>query len=221
MVHLTDDIRVTIACNGAGGRVGFEINASRAGPLMRTVLSLEIEVTFTTEWKITKGTCSKTFFAHQIDEPSDRTDAIEFFQANDCGVYRICPISDEIWAMSEEAANSFLSRNPTPQQIGSLYIRSRTRTFTDSDLALLRLLPELRQLHILSTAVTDAGIQNIEHLGLLESLVVYSPLLTDNCLQSISKLKQLTSLDLQGSPNILNAGRLRKQLPKLDQYWGP
>ncbi|MDX1930517.1 MAG: hypothetical protein SFV81_28595, partial [Pirellulaceae bacterium] len=29
--------RVTIACNGAGGRVGFEINASRAGPLMRNV----------------------------------------------------------------------------------------------------------------------------------------------------------------------------------------
>ncbi len=28
---------VTIACNGAGGRVGFEINASRAGPLMRDV----------------------------------------------------------------------------------------------------------------------------------------------------------------------------------------
>ena len=26
----------TIACNGAGGRVGFEINASSAGPLMRT-----------------------------------------------------------------------------------------------------------------------------------------------------------------------------------------
>jgi hypothetical protein len=29
---------VTIACNGAGGRVGFDINASRAGPLMRTVI---------------------------------------------------------------------------------------------------------------------------------------------------------------------------------------
>ncbi len=28
---------VTIACNGAGGRVGFEINASRAGTLMRSV----------------------------------------------------------------------------------------------------------------------------------------------------------------------------------------
>jgi len=27
----------TIACNGAGGRVGFEIDASRAGPLMRVV----------------------------------------------------------------------------------------------------------------------------------------------------------------------------------------
>ncbi len=31
---------VTIACNGAGGRVGFEIKAYRAGPLMRTVLRL-------------------------------------------------------------------------------------------------------------------------------------------------------------------------------------
>ena len=30
--------RITIACNGAGGRVGLEINASRAGPLMRIVL---------------------------------------------------------------------------------------------------------------------------------------------------------------------------------------
>jgi hypothetical protein len=185
------------------------------------VLSLEIEVTFTTEWTITKGDCSKTFIAHHIDEPSDRTDAIAYFRSNDCGVYSICPITDEIWAMPEEAANCFLSRNPTPQQIGSLYIRSRTRTFTDSDLSLLLLLPELRNLNILSRAVTDAGIQNIEHLGLLESLVVYSPLVTDTCLQSIAKLKQLKSLDLQGSPNILNARRLRKHLPKLDEYWGP
>ncbi len=30
-----ESCHVTIACNGAGGRVGFEINASRAGPLMR------------------------------------------------------------------------------------------------------------------------------------------------------------------------------------------
>lgn len=29
---------VTIACNGAGSRVGLEINASRAGPLMRSVM---------------------------------------------------------------------------------------------------------------------------------------------------------------------------------------
>ncbi len=32
----------TIACNGAGGRVGFEINASRAGPLMRDVRTTEL-----------------------------------------------------------------------------------------------------------------------------------------------------------------------------------
>jgi hypothetical protein len=33
--------RITIACNGAGGRVGFEINAYRAGPLMRVVEAVE------------------------------------------------------------------------------------------------------------------------------------------------------------------------------------
>ena len=32
---------IPIACNGAGGRVGFEINASRAGPLMRAGSSQE------------------------------------------------------------------------------------------------------------------------------------------------------------------------------------
>ena len=31
------DRRITIACNGAGGRVGFEINTYLAGPLMRVV----------------------------------------------------------------------------------------------------------------------------------------------------------------------------------------
>ena len=35
--------QITIACNGAGGRVGFEINAFRAGPLMRNVMSLNRE----------------------------------------------------------------------------------------------------------------------------------------------------------------------------------
>jgi hypothetical protein len=34
----TAKLAITIACNGAGGRVGFEINASRAGPLMRAVM---------------------------------------------------------------------------------------------------------------------------------------------------------------------------------------
>jgi hypothetical protein len=34
--------QITIACNGAGGRVGFEINAFRAGPLMRSVIRLSI-----------------------------------------------------------------------------------------------------------------------------------------------------------------------------------
>jgi hypothetical protein len=33
--------QITIACNGAGGRVGFEINAFRAGPLMRSVMLLD------------------------------------------------------------------------------------------------------------------------------------------------------------------------------------
>jgi len=37
---LTRHRGVPIACNGAGGRVGFEINASRAGPLMRVVMAL-------------------------------------------------------------------------------------------------------------------------------------------------------------------------------------
>ena len=35
----------TIACNGAGGRVGFDVNTSRAGPLMRVdyeVLGLQV-----------------------------------------------------------------------------------------------------------------------------------------------------------------------------------
>jgi hypothetical protein len=35
-------LRVTIACNGAGGRVGFEINTLRVGPLMRVVIQLPI-----------------------------------------------------------------------------------------------------------------------------------------------------------------------------------
>lgn len=149
MVRTTTTGR-TIRCNGVRELTFLKWKIKPADPLIGAVLSLEIEVTFTTEWTITKGDCSKTFIAHHIDEPSDRTDAIAYFQSNDCGVYRICPITDEIWAMPEEAANCFLSRNPTPQQIGSLYIRSRTRTFADSDLSLLLLLPELRNLNILS-----------------------------------------------------------------------
>lgn len=39
--HRTLGYRITIACNGAGGRVGFEINTYRAGPLMRDVTRLK------------------------------------------------------------------------------------------------------------------------------------------------------------------------------------
>jgi hypothetical protein len=42
--------RRTIACNGAGGRVGFEINAYRAGPLMRVVRHVE----FCMHWSLVR-----------------------------------------------------------------------------------------------------------------------------------------------------------------------
>jgi len=35
---------ITNACNGAGGRVGFEIKAYRAGPLMRNVRPKSLEL---------------------------------------------------------------------------------------------------------------------------------------------------------------------------------
>jgi len=37
-VSVPPETQITIACNGAGGRIGFEINAYRAGPLMRVVM---------------------------------------------------------------------------------------------------------------------------------------------------------------------------------------
>ena len=40
MSALNKPWRVTTACNGAGGRAFFDMNASRAGPLMRTVTRL-------------------------------------------------------------------------------------------------------------------------------------------------------------------------------------
>jgi len=46
--------KITIACNGAGGRVGFETNASRAGPMMRNVRQINPKRDGTVKWL--KGT---------------------------------------------------------------------------------------------------------------------------------------------------------------------
>ncbi len=57
--HNSTPGQITIACNGAGGRVGFEIIACRAGPLMRFVMQRTIIVPNEKRFEFSDGSSSK------------------------------------------------------------------------------------------------------------------------------------------------------------------
>ncbi len=177
----------------------------------------------TAVWTVSRGSDNREFIAHYSDDPPERTEAVAFFAALDCGIYSNCPITDKLWTLPVDEANAYLAANPTRQTYNSLYIRGRCDDISDDDLSRLAHIPELIRFHIFSDRLSDAGVRHISALSKLEGLVIYSPLITDACLGTIAQIKSLQDLDLQCSPLITTAAfrSLILELPSIRTSWGP
>jgi len=81
-------------------------------------------------------------------------------------------------------------------------LAERDITFVDQDLYRLKHLPELERLHSHADHLTDAGVNFFRLIPDLKHLLIYSPLVTDACLEDVAALSLLETIDLQGSPGI-------------------
>ena len=88
---------------------------------------------------------------------------------------------------------------------------------TDAGLAQVGQLPNLRRLHLEKTAVTDAGLAHLKNLANLEYLNLYGTAVTDAGLANLAGLKNLRSLYLwQSKVTAEGAANLKKSLPTVN-----
>jgi mono/diheme cytochrome c family protein len=93
---------------------------------------------------------------------------------------------------------------------------------TDSGLAALAKLPNLRILHLEKTGVGDAGLAHVKSLATLEYLNLYGTQVTDAGLAQLEGMKNLKHVYLwQSKVTDAGADKLRKALPaaKVDNGW--
>ena len=122
------------------------------------------------------------------------------------------------------------SANPYPERFGDDQLRAlapvaadivilnlRRTKVTDSGLAMLEKMSNLRRLELQETKTGDAGLAGIKALGGLEILNLYDTQVTDMGLARLAGLKKLRKLYIVGAP-VTESGkaRLSKLLPKLD-----
>lgn len=147
-----------------------------------------------------KGESRRVYNFVHIDPPPDRKEAVDFFENH--GIlhsgYKITP---EIQSMPIDQANDFLRQHPTIEQWTSLMIKGDAK-INDSDLFRLQFLPEIQSVHILSSGITDVGVQHLLHLRGLRSLGLHSKNITEKSLDIISRLPAIRGINLQGCPNI-------------------
>lgn len=70
------------------------------------------------------------------------------------------------------------------------------RNFSDTDANMLSLLPDVTELDVTGTGLTDAALKPISEMSALQSLKLKGTSITDSGLQQIGKLKQLRILDV-------------------------
>jgi hypothetical protein len=164
-----------------------------------------------------------------VDDPPERSDAIKFLAtkaAHDKTRYpRLLPeihLPPEVEAMSQAEAQAYLDAHPQQQRWSSLNITYKDMV-SDHDLARLEHLPEIQQVRLMSSRITNRGVQHLRHLTDLKSLVLYSRKITTACLPHIARLKNLEMLDLSLCPFVSRAAFLTTaaQLPRLIDSFAP
>ena len=154
------------------------------------------------------------------DDSEERAEAVRFFGK---GLFPATSLPERINRMSEEAGQKFLDDHPMQQRWQMLTLDNQRFSFEDDDLRRLQFIPELEHLHSHATHLTDRGVSHFRQIPDLQHLLLYSPLVTDACLQDIAALRNLRTIDLQGSHLVTRSpfDRLVRGLRKLEDIYPP
>jgi len=104
--------------------------------------------------------------------------------------------------------------SPLAQQV--IWLNLANTKVTDSGLATLEQLKNLRRLHLEKTGITDAGLVHLKGLANLEYLNLYGTSVTDEGIAQLAELKNLREVYVwQSKVTEAGAQSLHKQLPTL------
>jgi hypothetical protein len=102
-----------------------------------------------------------------------------------------------------------------------VHLNLRGQPVTDADLAQLRDLTALTELHLENTKVTDRGLENLKGLTNLEYLNLYGTQVSDAGLVNLEGLKKLKHLYLwQTKATAAGVAKLKKAVPAVDVNLG-
>jgi len=178
------------------------------------------ESTIKTSWERNGKKIEREYRITYLDDSEERAEAVLFFGRALVPEVHIPKIT---FNMSETDAQAYLDDHPMQRQWSMLTLHEREVSFEDDDLYRLEFLPELERLHSHASHLTDRGVAYFQRVPGLRHLLIYSPLVTDACLDGIATLKQLQTVDLQGSHLITRGAfdRLVGKLPNLVDIYPP
>ena len=88
---------------------------------------------------------------------------------------------------------------------------------TDAGLSHLKQMPNLERLHLLKTSITDAGLSHLKALKKLTYLNLYDTQVTDRCFETLKTLPALRSLYLWGA-NVSDAAARQFEEDMVDPF---
>ncbi len=201
---------VTTACNGAGGRVGFGINASRAGPLMR-VVRLDRTNDFSGLNKHVSAKIVRKFYAQHAVPQGDRRLEICRREVRLDATARYIPSqlafewearkSDVPAFDFRECPKGLIKSLPKPEVPFGLYLRASK--IADNAMPEICECKMLSMLDIAGTGITDKAIDYVVRIESLVLLNLGATKVTDKCTQKLLKLGGMRWLFL-GNTGITN-----------------
>jgi hypothetical protein len=170
--------------------------------------------TIKTSWERNEKRIEREYRITYLEDSEERAEAVLFFGR---ALVPAMNIPKSTYNMSETDAQAYLDDHPMQRQWCMLTLHEREVSFEDDDLYRLEFFPELDRLHSHANHLTDRGVGYVQRIPELRHLLIYSPLVTDACLDGIAHLRQLQTIDLQGSHLITRKAfdQLVRKLPEL------
>ena len=179
------------------------------------------ESTVKTSWERNGKKIEREYRITYVDDSQERAEGVHFFGR---ALFPALNIPRVTYSMSERDAQAYFDAHPMQRQWSMLTLHSEKEVFfEDDDLYRLEFFPELERLHSHANHLTDRGVGYFQRIPGLRHLLIYSPLVTDACLDGIAALRNLQTIDFQGSHLITRGAfdRLVRKLPKLVDIYPP